>query len=382
MSKRKGREHAGTKIVLIFLVIIGALFHSCQFAVVETRQKALYAANIAVFFYGQARTLNRTHCSITEHILAPLLNASHKVHVFVHGEMDGDSWQYRAYLDQVSKQGIRYHIEMLEVHFVEPQCATTLDNKYESRMHRLVKEGGSYAAELLTQLKYREAVNSLRKKIEKIEGIAFDAVILARPDVVYTSPLPPLSRMREDAVQVPPWQSYGGMNDRFLIAGTGPALDHYLGLYTGLCVEGFVTKLPRRWKGMNAERIYAWWLQQRGFHIQTRLLKKFVFYRLRRGTTLSESPDADFGQHKGATVFNRKYNPSAVLWSSVIESLSRCPPLERGGFLVFIPSELRKYLRRYLRNQGTFVSVCWRRASAASPRPHRTAPHRQDQYPP
>jgi hypothetical protein len=103
--------------------------------------------------YGQARTLNRTHCSITEHILTPLLLASNKVHVFVHSELDGDSWQYHAYLDQVSKRGIRYQIDMQGPPRAAPQCSMALDEKYETRMRRLVKEGDTYAAELLMQLK-------------------------------------------------------------------------------------------------------------------------------------------------------------------------------------------------------------------------------------
>ena len=325
LATRKGEEPK----IFILLVLIGALSHSYPFSTVETCQKPLYGANVAVLLYGQARTLNRTHCSISKHIISPLLNASHKVHVFVHGEIDGDSWQYEAYLDQVSKRGVRYHIEMQNALSAAPECAMTLAERYESRMQRLVKEGDTYAAELLTHLKYRESVNSLRKKFEKTGGITFDVVILARPDVVYTSPLPPLCRFDSDAVQVPPWQPFGGINDRFLISKNGPALDHYLELHTGLCDEGFVTKLPRRRKGINAERMYAWWLDQGGFRTEKWFLRHFVFYRLRRGKTLSESPDADFGQHKGATVFNRKYNPSAVPWSSVIDSLSRCTVLER-----------------------------------------------------
>ena len=339
LAKRKCRDHAGTKVVFVFLALIGALFQSYSY---KTCEKPLFGANVAVLLYGQARTLNLTHCSMTEHILAPLLNASHKVHVFVHGELDGDSWQYKAYLDQVSKRGIRYQIELEGVKSAATQCAKALDDKYESRMQRLVIGGETYAAELLTQLKYRESVNSLRKRIESAKGITFDVVILARPDVVYTIPLPPLCRFDNDAVQVPSWQPYGGINDRFLISGSGPALDHYLGLYTGLCDKGFVTKLPRRSRGMNAERIYAWWLRQGGFRIQTSLLKTFVFYRLRRGATLWESPDADFGQHKGATVFNWKYNPSVVPWSNVVENLSRCPRLE--GDLLDVESRSSKPL--------------------------------------
>ena len=326
-GKRRGREYCGAKIAFIFLLLIGALLQSQALKTRKSCRRPIHDANVAVLLYGQARTLNRTHCSITEHILEPLLNASHNLHVFVLGESDGDSWQYEAYLHQLLKRGIRYHIETQHPRMAATKCAMALDNKYEARMQRLMKEYNTYAAELLTHLKYRESVNSLRKEFEKT-GITFDVVILARPDVVYTSPLPPLCHFDDYTVQVPPWQSYGGINDRFLIARNGPALDHYLGLHSGLCDRGFVTKLPWRRRGLNAERIYAWWLRQGDFRVEKWYLKRFVFYRLRRGAGLSESPDADFGQCKGATVFNGKYNPSSVPWSSVVDSLSRCPPLE------------------------------------------------------
>ena len=103
-TKQKFRYRAKAKSVCIFLVIVGALLQLHPNRSLNSCQRSLQGANVAVLMYGQARTLNRTHCSITEHILTPLLLASHKVHVFVHGELDGDSWQYHAYLDQLSKK--------------------------------------------------------------------------------------------------------------------------------------------------------------------------------------------------------------------------------------------------------------------------------------
>jgi len=49
-------------------------------------------SNVAVLLYGQARTLNVTHCSIARNVLAPLLAEKHKVRIFVQGEADEDSW--------------------------------------------------------------------------------------------------------------------------------------------------------------------------------------------------------------------------------------------------------------------------------------------------
>ena len=223
-SKRKFGYRAKAKTVCIFLVLVGALLQLYPNRSLNSCQISLQGANVAVLMYGQARTLNRTHCSITEHILTPLLLASHKVHVFVHGELDGDSWQYHAYLDQVSKRGIRYQIEMQGLRWAAPQCSMALDEKYETRMRRLVKEGDTYAAELLMQLKYRESVNSLRKKFEKTEGIAFDVIILARPDVVYTSPLPPLCVLDDNIVHVPRGNRMVGSTIGSLLQEVAPRL--------------------------------------------------------------------------------------------------------------------------------------------------------------
>ena len=43
---------------------------------------------VAVLMAGPARSLNRTHCSFTKHIIAPLIERGHKVVVFVSTDRD------------------------------------------------------------------------------------------------------------------------------------------------------------------------------------------------------------------------------------------------------------------------------------------------------
>jgi hypothetical protein len=233
-----------------------------------------------------------------------------------------------------------------------PLCVAALHARYEQRMGKLVTQGNTYAAELLSQLSYRESVNGLRKEFESKRGMRFDAALMIRPDVEYASPLPLLcgGEKEDNRVHAPAWSSFGGVNDRFLVSAAGRALDHYMGLYSGLCRNGMVTKLPWRWsgKGLNTERIYGWWMKQtshtnmnlgRGgggggggrFQVSTWMLRDFVFYRTRRNVPLDDkrSPDADFGRGiSGRGKFwNRRRNPSPTPWKDVLDKLKTCVPL-------------------------------------------------------
>ena len=282
---------------------------------------------------GEARTLDRNHCSVTEHLIDPILKQKHRLHVLLYGVADLDGWQHGAYAQKLSERGIAHTLITERMHSPDPRCVRDLDDKYERRMRRLSKPGEIYTAEILAHHYVFQAANSVRKRMEMTEGEPFDAVIVARPDVTYTSPLPPLCKSKHDEIHVPPWQAFGGINDRFVVARSGPALDHFMELYGGLCDRGFVADIPRRWwglsgKGQSSERIYALWMRKGGFNVKTNRLREFVFYRLRRGKSLAEGPDADFGQHKGARPWNSKHNPSNVSWTDVVDNLERCPKLQ------------------------------------------------------
>ena len=334
-GKNNARSSMAVLVTAIFLVVALHRHLTSPTARDEDECELLPPnSRVAVIVHGQSRTLDRTHCSVTEHLIDPILKERHRLHVFMYGEEDVDSWQYRAYARKLSERGIAHTLVTEGRHAADPTCVKVLDDKYEKRIRHLMEPGVSYAAELLAQHYITETANNARKRMEMTEGKPFDAVILARPDVTYTAPLPPLCKMRHDEVHLPPWQSYRGVNDRFLMARSGPALDHFMELFGGLCDRGFAAELPRRswwWlsgKGLSSERIYALWMKKGGFNVKTNRLRKFVFYRLRRRQSLAESPDGDFGQHKGARPWNDKHNPSSVSWMDVVDSLERCPKLQ------------------------------------------------------
>ena len=61
--------------------------------------------SFAFLMYGQARTLNRTHCSVYENIVKPILDRKHtRVHFFIRAEADEDAWQFEAFAEEIDKR--------------------------------------------------------------------------------------------------------------------------------------------------------------------------------------------------------------------------------------------------------------------------------------
>ena len=111
-TKRKFGYRARTKAktVCIFLVLVGALLQLYPIRSPNSCQISLQGANVAVLMYGQARTLNRTHCSITEHILTPLLLARHKVHC-----MSSFTASWMAIAGNTTHTWIKYRKEVFDI---------------------------------------------------------------------------------------------------------------------------------------------------------------------------------------------------------------------------------------------------------------------------
>jgi len=324
------------------------------------------ALNFAFLMYGQARTLNRTHCSVYENIVKPILDRKHRVHFFIRAEADEDAWQYEAFAEEINKRRreeeeeeeekrrrnndgkkrgeddaspprrLRYTLEIETVPEPSKKCVEIFSRKYEKRADRIARgPKGSYPRELLTQLMYREASSELMYA----EKSQFDVVVLLRPDVEYGNEIPAdfytrsSSFFKSDSLQMktvhaPAWSPYGGVNDRLMVSRVGEAAKHYLSLYSGLCggknnfEEGVVHELSNRRKGLNAERIYAWWMKEKGgYSVSTKLLANFVFYRVRRDESIEDGPDGNLGRQFWL------WNPSRSKWSDTLRRHYACTPL-------------------------------------------------------
>jgi hypothetical protein len=295
----------------------------------------------------------------------PILDRKHRVHFFIRAEADEDAWQYEAFAEEINKRRreeeeeeeeerrrnndgkkrgeddaspprLRYTLEIETVPEPSKKCVEIFSKKYEKRADRIARgPKGSYPRELLTHFMHREASSELMYA----EKSHFDVVVLLRPDVEYGSEIPAdfytrsSSFFKSDSLQmktvhVPAWSPYGGVNDRLMVSRVGEAAKHYLSLYSGLCggkhnfEEGVVHELPNRRKGLNAERIYAWWMKEKGgYSVSTKLLANFVFYRVRRDESIEDGPDGNLGRQFWL------WNPSRSKWSDTLRRHYACTPL-------------------------------------------------------
>ena len=69
----------------------------------------------------------------------------------------------------------------------------------------------------LQQLQGLKMCDHLRQAYEKKHGIRYDAVLRCRPDLLFESPLPDLSKLDLNYIYVPDFHMYEGCNDRFAV---------------------------------------------------------------------------------------------------------------------------------------------------------------------
>jgi len=287
--------------------------------------------NVAIYFTGQARTFNRTWCSIMENIFQPLIEAKmyEKIVIFVVAEKDSFSHTYAEVLSIIQTR-TKNEITVGEIVTIDrPLVAETIKDRREGEKTdpipnstfelsdipnschaKLAKSGrwfhgggnglnsknGIYTAELLSQLYYRKLANQIRINYEKKNQIEFDWIILARPDTVYIDKLPhPESLSRDgrnyklNTIYSVNWglgsnknswsraKRANGINDRFAL-GDVSGMNILMGMYDGLCAEE--KEMPAQ---MNLEQLTYWYLKA-AHNVNLVFLPKphrFLFYRLR-----------------------------------------------------------------------------------------------------
>lgn len=302
---------------------------------------------VAVYFTGQARTLNRTLCSIRRRIFEPLIFAGYTPVVFVAGERDDEASDYERYLGAIRDVELgdvsivpRPHVsrdpsevpvpyDRLPPPESDPQLPTPIPGaclREFGRKGRWFHGGGDgtkrgtknavYSEEVLSQLYYRAVVDRLRRRWEARRSATFEWIVVPRPDNVYIDDLPNLRGFDPEAergtVWVPTWgtghdpnagkgllgntrvfapgsassraKAREGVNNRFSFGGVD-GMRAYHDAYARLCHDGLAAEMP---SGVNLEQLVAWYLDHpstrvAGFARRTLIPGEFWFLRLRRG---------------------------------------------------------------------------------------------------
>ena len=160
----------------------------------EEGKVGLTRRKVALYLAGQARTLNRTWCSILENIVQPLIDSKtyEKIVVFVVAERDPLSHTYAETMLTIQTR-TKHILTIGEIVSIDRPLVAK-PSKYENAeipyacyemlanrgrwFHRggegMNSKNGIYTAELLSQLYYRRRVNELRIKYEKKNGFEFD----------------------------------------------------------------------------------------------------------------------------------------------------------------------------------------------------------------
>lgn len=238
---------------------------------------------VAVYFTGQARTLNRTICSVERHLFDPLVRQGFSVIVFVVGEADANAHKYAAFLgasrlppnvelggmmiidrpppisdEELAASPGHAPFHELPDPAIDPLLPTPIPRGCQrafAAKGRWYNGGGGgpgsknwvYSAEVLSQLYYKNVVDRMRRGFEKAHGVTFRWVVNARPDTVLVNDIPDLRRLDpEGVVYVPSWghgydprasdkiKRVPGINDRFGFGGPG-AMEAYHDLYALMC---------------------------------------------------------------------------------------------------------------------------------------------------
>jgi hypothetical protein len=178
----------------------------------------------ALCFYGLTRSLNWTLPTISHHIMAPILKHGHSYDIFIHTYHLRDVVNERA-----NEQGTYTHgddYKMLEA----TRALVTSQPAYDELLVlsgevERIRDRYNYdeSGTVVNILRARHSLSlswDLMAQHALETGAVYDAVIALRADVAYLADIDIERRAKMEGllpqnIFVPPWGSYGGVNDRF-----------------------------------------------------------------------------------------------------------------------------------------------------------------------
>jgi len=176
---------------------------------------------IAVGFFGITRSLKWTLPSIQENIIEPARQLG-QVRLFAHLYQQDHIENPRSGENNPVDPNEYQLLNCDEVQLESPgACLTTANYEWILSHGDAFKDGGKSLANLIHQL------HSLQQVGRMIDEWKPDVVVIARPDLMYHDSFYQVIKRnighRWLEINVPDWQWYGGINDRFAICGSPAA---------------------------------------------------------------------------------------------------------------------------------------------------------------
>eukprot|EP00667_Euglena_gracilis_P013975 EG_transcript_14457 len=303
----------------------------------STQPSAPSGPRVALYFVGAPRTLNSTLCSILDNVVYPLLVEQCELTLFVLTPNTTGVEQYNLLLNV---PGVNFVMRVVsDPPPPPPQCVQHLNARMKLDIH------AHYNEELLAHLWDMEAVDLERLAYERSKNVEFDWAMFVRPDVTYVSPMVRLRSLSPTHIYVPPWLSWGGINDRFAIVPRN-FTRQYFHLYSALCVTGAVKALPVL-RGMNPEWIYHWHLNRSGVPVDD--VPDFFFVRTRTYyTPYKQMVPCDLSVLRSKQCFIAfKYQCCRVSLQSHTVQLLHGNCTARLGFAVKMCERIRRWRKKY-----------------------------------
>ena len=179
---------------------------------------------VAVVCYGLPRSLHYTFKSLRRQIILPLLQHGVSVDVYAHSYVhERPISNSRSSEHNVTLDNEEWRLLDPAAHSVE--LAQVVRNSQSQLVRQLMKFGDSWKDSYSSLERYMLALHSAERAIAQIKHsrMKYDGVVLTRGDLLFLDPIDPelfARAVRSMNVVVPAWQSWRGLNDRFMFGYT------------------------------------------------------------------------------------------------------------------------------------------------------------------
>jgi len=183
---------------------------------------------VAIVFYGLPRGFEITTPSIRRNVFAPLEAARITFKTFFHHVIFTGTYSN----PRNREKDMFLNASEWELLQADVASSTTHDeflSKYSRFIEEVLAFGDPHDNNGLSTKNELEALHALKRgteaAVEASKTLAFDGLIILRPDLLYHDPIDVKSLMwaiEHDAVITPAWQLGGGANDRFALGAWRP----------------------------------------------------------------------------------------------------------------------------------------------------------------
>lgn len=179
---------------------------------------------VAFVCYGLPRSLHYTFKSLRQQIISPLLQHGVSVDVYVHSYVhDGPISNSRSSEHNVTLDNEEWRL--LDPFAYSVEHAQVVRNSQVRLVQELMEFGDSWKDSFSSLERYLLAMHSAERAIDQMKNrrVKYDGLVLTRGDLLFLDPidLELFARaVRSMNVVVPNWQSWQGLNDRFMFGNT------------------------------------------------------------------------------------------------------------------------------------------------------------------